>query len=123
GRRHPVRRGRGGQPAAVAPAPERGMMELREHLGGRRWRRLGSKALVYLALALLTVVMLYPFYYMGLNGFRSLDQYYGGHGFSLSSWRDLFKALPVGRELVNSTVVTVGAIALILAASTTAGYA
>src|SRR3989442_9747661 len=67
--------------------------------------------------------MLYPFYYMGFNGFRSLDQYYAGHGFSLASWRNLFKTLPVGRQLLNSTIITLSAIALILAVSTTAGYA
>jgi multiple sugar transport system permease protein/raffinose/stachyose/melibiose transport system permease protein len=79
--------------------------------------------LIYLVLALITVVMLYPFYYMGFNGFRSLDQYYAGHGFSLASWRNLFKTLPVGRQLLNSTIITLSAIALILAVSTTAGYA
>src|SRR5947208_12443449 len=67
--------------------------------------------------------MLYPFYYMGVNAFRSLDQYYAGHGFSLASWHNLFKSLPVGRELLNSTLITVGAIAIILAVSTTGGYA
>jgi multiple sugar transport system permease protein/raffinose/stachyose/melibiose transport system permease protein len=67
--------------------------------------------------------MLYPFYYMGVNAFRSLDQYYTGHGFSLASWRNLFKALPVGRQLLNSTIITLGAIALILVVSTTGGYA
>jgi multiple sugar transport system permease protein/raffinose/stachyose/melibiose transport system permease protein len=89
----------------------------------RRWRRVATRVLIYLALAVITVVMLYPFYYMGVNAFRSLDQYYAGHGFSLTSWRNLFKALPVGRQLVNSTVITLGAIALILAVSTTGGYA
>ena len=87
------------------------------------WRRLGSRTAVYVALGLLAVVMLYPFYYMAFNGFRSLDQYYAGHGFSLTSWRELFKTLPVGRQLVNSAIITLGAIALILAVSTTAGYA
>jgi ABC-type glycerol-3-phosphate transport system permease component len=98
-------------------------LDLREHLGDGRWRRVGSRALIYLVLGAFTIVTLYPFYYMGLNGFRSLDQYYAGHGFSLTSWRNLFDTLPVGRQLVNSTVITLGAIALILAASTTAGYA
>jgi multiple sugar transport system permease protein/raffinose/stachyose/melibiose transport system permease protein len=91
--------------------------------GERRWRSVVSRALIYFVLALTTVVMLYPFYYMGLNAFRSLDQYYAGHGFSFASWRNLFKALPVGRELLNSTIITLGAIAVILAVSTTAGYA
>src|SRR2546427_9856076 len=67
--------------------------------------------------------MLYPFYYMGVNAFRSLDQYYAGHGFSLASWRNLFNTLPVGRQLLNSTIITLSAIALILAVSTTGGYA
>src|SRR2546427_10157637 len=96
---------------------------LYERLGDVRWKYLVSRALIYLALAVITVVMLYPFYYMGVNAFRSLDQYYAGQGFSLTSWRNLFKTLPVVRQLLNSTLITVGAIALILAVSTTGGYA
>jgi multiple sugar transport system permease protein/raffinose/stachyose/melibiose transport system permease protein len=98
-------------------------VDFRLRVDGRRWRRVGSRALMYLVLGVITVVMLYPFYYMGLNSFRSLDQYYAGHGFSLTSWRNLFSTLPVGRQLLNSTIITLGAIALILAVSTTAGYA
>ncbi len=98
-------------------------LERTDRLRHTNWRRAGSHALIYLVLALITVVMLYPFYYMGFNGFRSLDQYYAGHGFSFASWRNLFKTLPVGRQLLNSTIITLSAIALILAVSTTAGYA
>src|SRR5437867_1502806 len=98
-------------------------MELGERLDRTRWRRGGSRAAIYVTLALITVVMLYPFYYMGFNAFRSLDQYYAGHGFSLTSWRNLFTTLPVGRQLLNSTIITMSAIAIILAVSTTAGYA
>jgi ABC-type glycerol-3-phosphate transport system permease component len=98
-------------------------VDFRLRVDGRRWRRVGSRALMYLVLGVITVVMLYPFYYMGLNSFRSLDQYYAGHGFSFTSWRNLFNTLPVGRQLLNSTIITLGAIVLILAVSTTAGYA
>jgi ABC-type glycerol-3-phosphate transport system permease component len=98
-------------------------VDFRLRVDGRRWRRVGSRALTYLVLGVITVVMLYPFYYMGLNSFRSLDQYYAGHGFSFTSWRNLFNTLPVGRQLLNSTIITLGAIVLILAVSTTAGYA
>src|SRR5712692_2680739 len=98
-------------------------LERTDRLRHTSWHRAGSHALIYLVLALITVVMLYPFYYMGFNGFRSLDQYYAGHGFSLASWRNLFNTLPVGRQLLNSTIITLSAIALILAVSTTAGYA
>jgi ABC-type glycerol-3-phosphate transport system permease component len=89
----------------------------------RMWRRRLARALVYVALLATTVVMLYPFWYMGQDAFRSLEQYQLGSGFSLTSWRELFQTLPVGRQLLNSTILTAGSIALILAASTTAGYA
>jgi multiple sugar transport system permease protein/raffinose/stachyose/melibiose transport system permease protein len=82
-----------------------------------------TRLLTYLALAVITVVMLYPFWTMGITSFRSLTQYQLGHGFSLDSWKGLFNTLPVGQQLLNSTIVTVGAIALILAVSTTGGYA
>lgn len=97
-------------------------IDLRAH-GRRSGRRLAGRSLVYLVLGATTVVMLYPFYYMGVNAFRSLDQYYAGHGFSLSTWRTLIDTLPLGHQLANSTVITLGAIALILATSTAGGYA
>jgi ABC-type glycerol-3-phosphate transport system permease component len=87
------------------------------------WRRRASRLLVYAALLAVAVVMLYPFWLMAQVSFRSLPQYYLGSGFSLTTWHDLFKALPIGRELFNSTLITLSAIGLILIASTTAGYA
>ena len=87
------------------------------------WRRRSGRLLVYVTLLLVAVVMLYPFWLMGQVSFRSLPQYYLGHGFSLTTWHDLFKALPIGRELFNSTLITLSAIGLILVTSTTAGYA
>src|SRR5436305_853019 len=95
----------------------------RELPGVAVWRRRAVRAGTYLGLAVISVVMLYPFWSMGIASFRSLEQYTNGHGFSISSWRQLFSTLPVGRELLSSAIVTLGAIALILAVSTTAGYA
>lgn len=88
-----------------------------------RWRRRGVRGLMYVALLVVAVAMLYPFWYMALNAFRSLEQYQLGSGFSLASWQELFRTLPVGRELVNSTILTLGSIAIILAVATTGGYA
>ncbi len=98
-------------------------LPLREHVGVSRWRRRLTRLAIYLALGVITVVMLYPFWSMGIASFRSLTQYQLGHGFSLASWRELFRTLPVGRELANSALITLSAIALILVVSTTAGYA
>ena len=95
----------------------------RDRPGLRRWRRRGVYALVYVALGCTAVVMLYPFWYMAQASFRSLQQYQLGSGYGLASWRELFRTLPVGRELLNSTLITTSAIVIILFASTTAGYA
>lgn len=87
------------------------------------WRRRGATALTYGVLLVITVIMLYPFWLMTQMSFRSVPQYYLGSGFSLTTWRDLFAALPVGREMLNSTLITVCSILVILVVSTTGGYA
>ena len=96
---------------------------VREQVGVTIRRRRVARLAIYLALAAIAVVMLYPFWSMGIASFRSLAQFQLGHGFSLASWRELFRTLPVGRELLNSTLITMSAIGLILVVSTTAGYA
>lgn len=82
-----------------------------------------SRLVIFLILCVVVVVMLFPFGYMLLASFRTKDQYIAGSGFSLQSWQDLFGFLPVGQELLNSTIVTVGGVALILLVSTTGGFA
>jgi ABC-type glycerol-3-phosphate transport system permease component len=88
-----------------------------------RTRRRLSRMAMFVVLCLVVVVMLFPFYFMTLTSFRSYDQYLAGSGFSLDSWAVLFDTIPVLRELFNSTVVTVGAVLIILAVSTTGGFA
>jgi multiple sugar transport system permease protein/raffinose/stachyose/melibiose transport system permease protein len=85
--------------------------------------RFGSRGITYAVLALLTVILLYPFYFMVRTAFQSIDQFQRGSGFSLVSWHDLFDQLPVWRELFNSTLISVSAVAIILLVSTMAGYA
>lgn len=87
------------------------------------WRRRGGKTVTYAVLLAVTAIMLYPFWLMGQMSFRSLPQYYLGKGFSLATWHDLFAALPIGREMLNSTLITLASILVILAVSTTGGYA
>ena len=84
-------------------------------------RRL-SRPLMYSVLAGITVVMLYPFYYMITTSLHSSEQYQLGGGFSLASWHNLFDVLPVWRQLLNSTIVSLGGIAVILVVSTAGGY-
>jgi ABC-type glycerol-3-phosphate transport system permease component len=90
----------------------------------RRRRRVTWRRLLLLALMLgISVVMLYPFWFMIDTSFRTQAQYQAGSGHSLASWEKLTSALPVGHQLLNSTIVCVLSIAIIIAVSTTAGFA
>jgi len=86
-------------------------------------RRRLNRGVMFGILSLVAVVMLYPFWFMTEAAFRSHDQYLAGSGFSLESWKGLFDAIPVIQQLVNSTTVTIVAVAIILAVSTMGGYA
>jgi multiple sugar transport system permease protein/raffinose/stachyose/melibiose transport system permease protein len=88
-----------------------------------RVQRQASRVAVFVVLSLVGVVMLFPFVFMAITAFRSFDQYIAGSGFSLDSWKVLFDAIPVLQQLLNSTIVTGGAVLIILAVSSTGGYA
>ena len=85
--------------------------------------RLGTKGLTYALLGLLTIVLLYPLWFMARTSFETIEQFQAGGGFSTASWHGLFQALPVWREMGNSTLISVSAVAIILVVSTMAGYA
>jgi ABC-type glycerol-3-phosphate transport system permease component len=80
-------------------------------VAGARLRRRAANGWIFLLMAVVAVVMLYPFWYLLDNAFRNQPQFEQQHGHSLAGWTQLFRELPVGRDL------------LILAVSTTAGFA
>ncbi len=89
-------------------------------------RRLSIRPVRVALFALLaagSLVMFYPFLFMIDTSLRSQSQYLSGTGHSLVSWVKLFGALPIGQQLANSTVVCASALAIIVALSSTAGYA
>ncbi len=88
-----------------------------------RLRRRTSRLTMFLILCVVGVIMLFPFVLMVVTSFRSKDQYIAGSGFSLDSWQQLFDQMPVLQQLLNSSLVTLGGVALILVVSTTGGYA
>jgi ABC-type glycerol-3-phosphate transport system permease component len=74
-------------------------------------------------MAVVAVVMLYPFWYMLDNAFRNQSQFEQQHGHSVAGWTQLFSQLPVGRELLSSAIVCAASIAIIVAVSSMAGFA
>ena len=90
---------------------------------GARARRRATRIALFAVMIGVAVVMLYPFYYMLDNAFRTAAQFDQQSGHSASSWARLFNDLPVARELLNSTLICFVAILIILFVSTTAGFA
>jgi multiple sugar transport system permease protein/raffinose/stachyose/melibiose transport system permease protein len=90
---------------------------------GRRLRKRLANGWIFLVMVVVAVIMLYPFWYMLDNSFRNQSQFDRQAGHSLAGWSQLFHELPVGSELLNSTIVCAAAIVIILAVSTTAGFA
>jgi ABC-type glycerol-3-phosphate transport system permease component len=85
-------------------------------------RKLSTWALFALMIVV-AVIMLYPFWYMIDNAFRNGGQFDRQSGHSFAGWHQLFANLPVASQLLNSTLVCAAAIVIILAVSTTAGFA
>lgn len=89
----------------------------------RSRRRIVRDVLIFILMCIIAVVMLYPFYFMIDTSLKSNDQFLNGGGHSFASWIKLNQNLPWARELLNSTIVCVFAIAIILVVSTMAGFA
>jgi len=101
----------------AAPAPQRP-----PRLSARTHKRLTAGP-VFVGMIVVAIVMLYPFYYLLDNAFRNQSQYDLQHGHSTAGWTQLFQNLPVGSELLNSTIVCAAAILIILVVSTSSGFA
>lgn len=87
-----------------------------------RTSRQSRTAMVIMILVM--IVMLYPFYYITAISFGVLTVQFGpAAGFTLAAWHTLFATLPVLQQLANSFIITLGAIAVILVASSMAGFA
>lgn len=70
------------------------------------------------------VVMLYPFWVMIFTSLKTENQFLsGGGGLSLGSWKGLSATIPIGQELLSSTIVCSSSIFIILLVGVPAGFA
>ena len=84
-------------------------------------RRLGRRV-IFVAMVIMAVVMLYPFAIMIVVSLKTNAQYLIGHGTSLGTWKQLNSTLPIYQELWNSTVVCTLSILIILVVGVMAGF-
>lgn len=89
----------------------------------RRRRRRAGRWILFAAMVLIAVVMLYPFWVMIITSLKSETQFLAGKGFSWLSWRDLSSTIPVGQEVLSSTIVCTASILVILLVGLPAGFA
>jgi ABC-type glycerol-3-phosphate transport system permease component len=82
-----------------------------------------GRAVIFVILSVVSIAIMYPFYFMAITSLRSQSQYALGSGFSLSSWQNLFATVPVLQEIGNSLLVCTVAILIILSVATSAGFA
>ena len=75
------------------------------------------------AMIVVAVIMLYPFFVMGVTSLKSESQFLSGGGFSWLSWSSLTSVIPVGQEVLSSTIVCSSSIFIILCVGLPAGFA
>ena len=95
----------------------------------RRRRTIGRKAIGYLALSLMAVIALVPFLWTLSTSLKNIDEVFVfppqwiPDKLQWSNYSTLWRELPIGRWIVNSTVVVVLAVLGKLILASTAAYA
>ena len=108
--------GPGATPPAASPDRVPTRVERVRRLRMGRW-------VLFAVMVLIAIVMLYPFWVMIATSLKSEAQFLSGGGFSWLSWKNLTATIPVGQEVVSSTIVCTASILIILAVGLPAGFA
>ena len=88
-----------------------------------RRRRRPGRMILFAAMIVVAIVMLYPFWVMIYNSLMTEAQFLAGKGFSLGSWKALTSVIPVGQEVLSSTIICTASILIILLIGLPAGFA
>jgi ABC-type glycerol-3-phosphate transport system permease component len=79
--------------------------------------------ILFAIMTVVAVIMLYPFWVMIVTSLKSEAQFLAGSGFSWLSWSSLTSVIPVGQEVLSSTIVCSASIFVILLVGLPAGFA
>lgn len=82
-----------------------------------------ARRALFVAMTLVAVVMLYPFWVMIGISLKSEAQFLSGGGFSWLSWKNLSATIPIGQEVLSSTIICTVSILIILLVGLPAGFA
>jgi multiple sugar transport system permease protein/raffinose/stachyose/melibiose transport system permease protein len=85
--------------------------------------RRSGRWILFGAMVVVALIMLYPFWVMIITSLKSESQFLAGSGFSWLSWSNLSSVIPVGQEVLSSTIVCSASILIILCVGLPAGFA
>ena len=89
----------------------------------RRRRLRPGRIVLFVIMVGVAVMMLYPFWVMAYNSLMTEAQFLAGKGFSFASWKSLSSVIPVGQEVMSSTIICTASILIILLIGLPAGFA
>jgi ABC-type glycerol-3-phosphate transport system permease component len=95
----------------------------RQSMGPVKKPRKVGRWFLFVIMMVVAVIMLYPFWVMIYTSLKSEAQFLAGSGFSWVSWSSLTSVIPVGQEVLSSTIVCASSILLILIVGLPAGFA
>ncbi len=96
------------------PSPSLGPVKKPKRAG--RW-------ILFAVMVVVAIIMLYPFWVMIITSLKSEAQFLSGSGFSWLSWSSLTSVIPIGQEVLSSTIVCSASIFVILLVGLPAGFA
>jgi ABC-type glycerol-3-phosphate transport system permease component len=85
--------------------------------------RKAGRWILFGAMMVVAVIMLFPFWVMIVTSLKSESQFLSGGGFSWLSWTSLTSVIPIGQEVLSSTIVCSASIFIILCVGLPAGFA
>jgi ABC-type glycerol-3-phosphate transport system permease component len=85
-------------------------------------RKIG-RWILFAVMIVVAIIMLYPFWVMFITSVKSEAQFLSGGGFSWLSWSRLTSVIPIGQEVLSSTIVCSASILIILCVGLPAGFA
>jgi ABC-type glycerol-3-phosphate transport system permease component len=95
----------------------------RPTMGPAKKPRKSGRWILFVVMLIVAVIMLYPFWVMIYTSLKSEAQFLAGSGFSWVSWSSLTSVIPIGQEVLSSTIVCASSILLILIVGLPAGFA
>jgi multiple sugar transport system permease protein/raffinose/stachyose/melibiose transport system permease protein len=104
------------RPSTTSPSGPAAPVEARRPVRLGRW-------VLFVVMLGVAIVMLYPFWVMIMTSLESEAQFLSGGGFSWLSWTNLSSTIPVGQEVMSSTIVCSASIFVILCVGLPAGFA